>query len=356
LVISSLGIGAAAQASVIVPGDLVIYRVGDGTAGVTASTNAAAVFLDEYTPYGGLVQSIALPSTGVASLTAVGNAATEGIITRSQDGSLLSFTGYRKDAGGTSPATDAPATTNRVIGLVDITGVPNAANAVTDPTGNIRSAATVAGANFYIDTSVAVRYVPTPGPAATSTLIDTRNSRQVLLSGNTLYSSNGSTTTLNKVQSYGTLPTGATTPTAVVTLATGDAVNGFVLLDLNPGVAGDDTLYALSTLENLLRKYTFDGTSWLSNGSIPASSAANLTGVASGSTATLYLTSTSSLYAFVDVSGVGGTITGALGPALAVAATNTGFRGIGLIPEPASATILGAAGLLALTRRRRQTK
>src|SRR2546428_816309 len=42
------------------PGDLVIYRVGDGTTGSLASTGSP-VFLDEYTTLGVLVQSIPVP-------------------------------------------------------------------------------------------------------------------------------------------------------------------------------------------------------------------------------------------------------------------------------------------------------
>ena len=43
------------------PGDLVIYRVGDGIGSLSSFGNP--VFLDEYTPSGRLVQSIALPTT-----------------------------------------------------------------------------------------------------------------------------------------------------------------------------------------------------------------------------------------------------------------------------------------------------
>src|SRR5262249_17571744 len=42
-------------------GNLVVYRVGDGSAAL--GSGATAVFLDEYTPGGVLVQSIALPTT-----------------------------------------------------------------------------------------------------------------------------------------------------------------------------------------------------------------------------------------------------------------------------------------------------
>ena len=67
-----------ADAAVITPGNLVIYRTGDGAAAL--SNVATAVFLDEYTPAGALVQSIPMTTTGGSALTAVGNATTEGIV------------------------------------------------------------------------------------------------------------------------------------------------------------------------------------------------------------------------------------------------------------------------------------
>ena len=76
-------------------GNLVVYRVGDGAA---LSGSAAAVFLDEYTTGGALVQSIAMPTTvqntGNRALTASGTATSEGELTRSLDGQYLVAAGY----------------------------------------------------------------------------------------------------------------------------------------------------------------------------------------------------------------------------------------------------------------------
>src|SRR4051812_22738904 len=237
-------LAAVSSAATITPGNLVIYRVGTGSAAL--GTTATAVFLDEYTTAGTLVQSIAVPSTGTSAMTAVGNATTEGIISPSQDGSALVFTGYRKDAGGTSPASDTFVTTSRVIGTVSLAGSPDTTTTLTNDGGattasTIRSAVAVSGtpgSPVWTSTSVRVGYDATGlGTAGTTTQIDARNSRQVNLGNNVLYASNGSTAITPKVQSYGTLPTGATSPTPVVTLATADAVNGFVLVDLDATVA-----------------------------------------------------------------------------------------------------------------------
>jgi len=353
---------AVSSAATITPGNLVIYRVGTGSAAL--ATSSTAVFLDEYTTAGTLVQSITVPSTGTSAMTAVGNASTEGIISPSQDGSSLVFTGYRKDAGGTSPASDAYTTTARVIGTVTLAGTPDTTTTLTADGGattanTIRSATAVTGtpgSPVWTSTSTRIGYDATGlGGAGTTAQIDARNSRQVNLADSTLYASNGSTSITAKVQSYGTLPTGATTPTTVVNLATADAVNGFVLADLD-GTAGADTVYALSTVENLLRKYSLVSGTWTANGSIGAGGASNLTAQVSGSTVNLYLTSGTTLSGLSDGSGFNSNITGTL-VTLATAGTNTAFRGIGTfnaVPEPGTFVLL-ALGCCALSGGRRRS-
>ena len=90
-------------------GNVVVYRVGSGA---TALSNAtAAVFLDEYTSAGILVQSIALPTADTSvggisnqTLTAIGNSALEGLLTRSVDGRFLMLTGYDTAVATTNAA------------------------------------------------------------------------------------------------------------------------------------------------------------------------------------------------------------------------------------------------------------
>lgn len=348
------GSGAMLHAATITPGNLVIYRVGSGGA-TTLGTGAAAVFLDEYTTSGTLVQSIPVPATGAGAMTAVGNATTEGIVSRSQDGTSLVFTGYRADVGTAALGATLPAAVNRVISTLSTSGVVDTSIGLTDATGVIRSAATTDGSVYYAGTAGSVRYVATPSGSATSTVIDARNSRQVVLSGGVVYASNGSTAITGKVQTYGTLPTGTTVANPIVSLATGDAVNGFVLFDLNDAIAGDDTLYALSTVANTILKYSFDGTTWTANGSVPAAGAANLTGLVSGGTVNLYLTTPTLLLPYTDSTGFNGALTGTVGTSIATAATNTGFRGLGVFPVPEpSITLLGLLGLGMLFRRNRR--
>src|SRR5689334_8548217 len=83
------------RAAAFTLGDLVVVRVGDGSAALNG--NATAAFLDEYTTSGVLVQSIPLPtvaSGGNQPLTLSGSATSEGFLALSQNGMYLTLGGY----------------------------------------------------------------------------------------------------------------------------------------------------------------------------------------------------------------------------------------------------------------------
>ena len=88
---------AFASAAAITPGNVVVYRVGDGSG--TLGNASTAVFLDEYSTTGALVQSFPLPSGGPGALTASGSASSEGLLTVSPDGKYVALTGYNIAAG-----------------------------------------------------------------------------------------------------------------------------------------------------------------------------------------------------------------------------------------------------------------
>ena len=331
------GIASPAVAAPLTPGNPVILRAGDGSAAI--SNAATAVFPDEFTTAGAPVQTITIPATGATqALTISGSATSEGMLSRSQDGKMLLFGGYRKDAGGTNPVADTPATTSRVIGRLLADGTFDTTVTLTDVIGNMRSATTVSGGSFYIGASSGVRYMADP-LLTTSVQIDNRNSRQVALSANTLFACNGSTSAgfTAKVQSYGSLPTGATAAIPIVNLAMADAVNSMWLFDVNPAVAGDDTLYIASVVENQVRKYTYDGITWNDGGNLPGQGIFHITGSVSGNTVNLFCTSATTLYSLTDTSG-SGTLNGTL-TVLATAGTNTIFKGVALFPPAAAAPL-----------------
>ncbi len=133
-----------AHASAFTPGNLVIYRVGDGSAALASS--ATAVFLDEYTTSGGSpVQSIAMPTVVNASnkrLTASGTATSEGLMTRSVDGKYLTAAGYDAALATATPASSTSSSINRVIARVDSSGAIDTTTALSDAasSSNPRSA------------------------------------------------------------------------------------------------------------------------------------------------------------------------------------------------------------------------
>jgi hypothetical protein len=116
---ASVWVGAAAFTA----GNVAVYRVGSGT-GLLVNTGNP-VFIDEYTPSGALVQSIALPTAASGlnfPLIASGTAASEGGITRSVDEQCLWMMGYGVAPGGSSVSGTTSALVPRVAGRINTSG------------------------------------------------------------------------------------------------------------------------------------------------------------------------------------------------------------------------------------------
>lgn len=95
ILILSLAITALTFAGNFTPGNIVVVRIGDGTAAPTSA--ATAVFLDEYTIGGVFVQTIALPTADNGSnqtFTLSGTATSEGSLNLSGNGQYLTLAGY----------------------------------------------------------------------------------------------------------------------------------------------------------------------------------------------------------------------------------------------------------------------
>src|SRR5688500_16359451 len=115
------------------PGNIVVYRVGTGAAPL--NNTATAVFLDEYTTSGTLVQSIAMPTADSGAnqtLTAVGTASSEGLLSRSTDGQSLVLAGYAAPPTTANPSSVSAATINRDIARVGANGTVNTPTARSD--------------------------------------------------------------------------------------------------------------------------------------------------------------------------------------------------------------------------------
>ncbi|MFY9622040.1 MAG: Calx-beta domain-containing protein [Pyrinomonadaceae bacterium] len=328
-----------AHAAPFTSGNLVVYRMGDGAAALSA--NGTAVFLDEYTSAGVLVQSIPVPTTTVGAQRRVvcsGTATSEGYLTRSTDGQYVVFPGYDAAVGAASLATSASTTFPRVIGRVNASGTLDTSTALTDAIsgGNPRGATSTNGTDLWISGTSSgggIRYA-TLG-ATTSTALNTgpfTNLRATNIFGGQLYvSANTSTLRLGTVGT-GTPTTAGQTITNLPGFPTSTITPyAFFFADLDAGVAGNDTVYVADDT-GFIRKYSLVAGNWAANGTIALANVRGLTGAVSGSNVTLYVTARTTLQTVTDTSGYNATITGSL-TTLATAPTNTAFQGIAFAPS-----------------------
>lgn len=329
------------------PGNLVIYRVGDGSAAL--GSTGTAVFLDEYTTAGALVQSIALPTntSGLNNrLVASGSATSEGLLTLSTDGQYLVLTGY--DAA-LSTSGVASSSVNRVVGLVRYDSTIDTTTSLTTFGGNNIRSAIKDGNNLWLagaSTGVVTATVSATGANFSVVASNFTNLRQLEIFNNQLYVSSGSSTI--RLGSVGTgLPTTAgSTITSLPGFPTSSLSSyTFYLADLDAGVSGADTLYVADDNSVAsgggVKKYSLVSGSWVANGTLQLATTRGLTATVSGTNVTFYLTANANtLQTFTDTSGYNSTITGTL-TTLANAGTNQAFRGVVFAPtSPVNINVL----------------
>ncbi|GAB3635226.1 hypothetical protein GCM10027422_08160 [Hymenobacter arcticus] len=351
-----------ASAAPFKPGNIVVARVGDGNA--TLSAAAAAVFLDEYTPSGTLVQSVALP-TSVSNnnriLTAAGNATTELALTRSADGRYLVLTGY-----GAAPSTAAVAATaatdvTRVIGLIAADGSIDTSTSTGDAFSgvSIRAAATVDGTGFYsVGANSGVRYQALGSFASTQLNTAPTNIRAINVAGGNVYVSAASSPYIGLSQVGTGLPTAAGQTVAALPgfpgATAGASPYGFYLADLDATVPGVDVAYVADDRAAAgIQKWSLVAGTWVLNGTINGSGVRGLQGSPSGTGVALVASTATSLYALTDNTGynVAPALT-ELPAALATAGANMAFRGISIAPvapAPAVASLAPASGPVGTT-------
>ncbi|MBV9069810.1 MAG: lamin tail domain-containing protein [Acidobacteria bacterium] len=339
-----LAMAGMANAASFTPGNIVVYRIGTGAAAITAA--AQAVFLDEYTPAGVLVQSIAMPTSVVGlqrALTTNGTSTAEGLMTRSADGAYLMLPGYDAAPGTTVPA----AGVNRVVGRVDSLGNVDTSTTEAGTSGNMRGAASTNGTTIWLTTSAAGIRATTFGSTAAATQLSTTvaNIRAASVFGGQLYISSASGT----FQGISTPGSGTPTTSGQTTVGlpgfpttAGPSPYEFFFADLDATVAGLDTIYLADDRATGsgggLQKWTFDGTTWTLRGTLTAGLTSGLRGLAgsvSGTNVTLYATDASGslnkIVTVTDTSGAAAAPTGTF-TTVATAGTNKLFRGIGLVP------------------------
>jgi len=356
--------GGAAAAGPLSPGNVVVYRVGDGAASLVATGNA--VFLDEFAPNGTLVQSIALPTVGSGAqkaLVASGTATTDGLLTRSTNRNCLVVPGYGRDLGtgtgnlATSGTVAGGGAIPRVVGRVTAAGVVDTSTALTDFAlqSNFRGATSTDCTNLWTtgvaaaaNTSQGVHY-STLGATTSSdvTSATLSNVRALGIFGGQLYASAAGTGSRGISAIGSGLPTTASAVARLPGLSDTNSPSNyaFFLADLSADVPGPDTLYVADDTNGAgggIGKFSLVAGTWVSNGTAgtAADSYRGLAASVTGTTVTLYATrkggSTGTgggeLVKLVDTSGYNGALAGT--PALlATAAANTAFRGVALAPE-----------------------
>ncbi len=344
-----------AQAVKFTGGNLVVYRVGDGA---TALSNAAApVFLDEFTPAGDAVSSLALPTAaggGNKALTAVGQSRSEGLIANSPDGKLLTLTGYAAAPGATGPGGISltgsdPSTVARVVGVVDGDGTVDTSTTLGASGPQIvRSAVTdgkqvwAAGGDGGVLTTALGSGTVTPIAGG-----DDANLNSLTVQGGQLFASG---ILANRLARVGTgTPKGSGTLTDLTGLPENLLTYGYALLDLTSADfagTGLDTLYVANSSERggTVDKYRYDGSTWASAGFVDVEGATGLVADVDGGQVSLAVTTPTQLLALTDPNGAGATFDPSDPAVLATAGANTEFRGVALAPTGTLSVPDGALG------------
>jgi hypothetical protein len=319
------------------PSNLVVVQV----------DNTNAVTLREFTPTGGNVQSISVPSTGAGALTIEFASAFEGALTISPNGSALGFAGYRTGDGGSG--------TDRVIARVDVvtgavdttTVIPNAEGY----TGNSIRGAVWDGNQYWSSgtggasdggTRTGTFGSPTGSVQVSGT---PSNTRTVNIFNGQLYTS----TMAGAFRGVNTVGTGLpTTSGQTTTLLPGfdpattssQSAFAFFFTDANTLYVADGRISGIGGVQ----KWTFDGTDWNFQYATLLGASAGASGltVANG---VIYATTTeSSQNRIVRLTDNGSEFSAVT--TLFTAEENTVFRGIAFtpVPEPGSLLLCGLAG------------
>ena len=345
---------ASAQAQ-FTPGDLVVLQVGNGG---TLSSAAAPLFLDQFTSTTAgqtVTPFITIPSDG-SGLVLSGSASSEGSLTRSTDGSILTFGGYSAASG---TASIASGTAPREVGVVGASGqfsiVANSSSALSG--NNIRGVVSD-GQNYWIGSANGVYYQA----SGSSSLIQVTNSNTRVVNifnGNLEYSTGSGAN--HAVLAYTGAPTSLTAPSLFIGSGNTASPYDFFINGTTAYVA-DDTAGASGGIQ----RWDFNGSAWVLSYTI-STGVANIgarqltVDTTTPGGATIFATTAeSSANRLISVQDLGSTSADATTLAtLATAPTGDLFRGVAFAPIPEPATFaLAGMGLTALwgfTRRNRKS-
>ena len=362
-----LTLGSQTFAAVPAGTSLVVVEIGSGT----TSTNAAPVFLNEYsattagTP---ALQSTSIQFSG-SQLTIKGNATSEGMLTFNQG--YLGFGGYVAAVGATDPTASTSAVTPRaVVGYdisQDLANGPQLSSSVTNfSTKNLR-ASLVANGNFYAVGQVeGVVYIPNGLSNGTGTSVASAPAslNYIAQVGGDLYTSLSSGTRgMYKVTGTPTTSGGTNT----IAIATPSSQNGSVGIQPNEfWISPDLTLAYIADDQGGtgrpggVKKYVKNASTGVyelqynMNCSPDGVATSNVRALAvdyDGTTARIFVVTLdgTKILSFTDTGSANPTLT-----TLQTAPEGAAFKGIVLLPEPSSLAVIGLMSLAMLRRPNKQ--
>lgn len=379
-VASAIAISGSAMAGIFGSGNVVVERVGDGTAALSSAATAVSVI--EMSKAGVTQQTLSLATSGSTQVTDSGTATSNGYL--NVYNGLLAVSGYNAASG-----TASVASTNTKVGtVIGQDGNVSTATRTLFPTsgtmpftGNNFRSMIATGANTFYASGTGSGTPSTGGVwyanngnftqiSSTATGQPT-NMRNMEIYGGNLYTSSAASTG-NGVWQVGTglATTAGQTSTLLINAGTGASTYGFVLFDTNNDGTNDLAYLAddRTATGGGLQKWVLTGGTWTNSWSVlvngtGATSTTAGTGFAGvrGLTGTwdavngaqLFATTTETsnnrVIAFSDTGVTPTSFTN-----LASAGTNYAFRGVDLtaVPAPGAAALVGLAGLITARRRR----
>ncbi len=363
--VAMAGLTTAAVGRDFTAGNLVVSTVGDGSAALSSA--ATAVSLNEFSPTGTFIRSLALPTAASGlnhRFSNSGSATSECQLSRSTDGRYLVLGGYDAAIGTASVVSTTSAVSPRVVARIDMFDSIDTSTALTDAYSgnNVRSVCSTNGSDLWLGGTAStggIRYATLGATTSTALNTTTTNMRVVNIFNGQLYTSSAT----GAFQGISTVGSGTPTagPAAITLLpgfptASGPSSYDYFFADANTVYVADDRSAASG---GGIQKWVQSAGTWGLSYTIPlgattAGGARGLTGVVDGlGVTTLYATTTEAaanrLVQVVDT-GAASVFT-----TLATANANTAFRGVDFapVPAPGSLALLALSGAVGLRRRRR---